>query len=1526
MVIPESISDDALTALDVIENAELASLSWGYAHACLTFDELENLLEQEFGNDCPVDDLIEELLQARLIFAFADGAGDENFRSRFGEIVRLTVSNRQQFGWRDWQIAPQLVADYRIDRRKRIFPKRNVTLEEILALPSVTNDNFFQRALKELLGDERTQRSFALSGFQKRSLDKILCAEGETGIVVTAGTGSGKTLAFYLPALLEIAKLVERDNWVKAVAVYPRTELLKDQFMEAFKLARKLDDFQRRNGKRKIRIGAYYSSTPMNHKLVHKSWSRFGDGFLCPWLSCPVCENKVIWETRYQSAGIEKLTCVGGSCDFETDHDEIVLTRDAMQDFVDRKPDILFTTTETLNKRMADLWTRRIFGIGTDFERRPRFLLLDEVHTYEGVTGAQNALTLRRWKHAVGLSKKFCWVGLSATLENATEFFASISNLDVSKVVNEKPITDYEEFIEEGAEYQIVLRGDPTVRASLLSTAIQTCMIVPRLLDNPDEENSAQSMGLFGKKLFVFTDNLDVTNRLYDDLKDAEAYDFYGRPREGQMPLAALRSTQAVQGQVLLRDLYGQYWRSAEQLNYNLEDRINIGRTTSLDSGVTSNANVIVATAALEVGYNDPEVGATLQYKAPRGFASFLQRKGRAGRTRVMRPLSITILSDYGRDRLAFQNYEKLFDPFLKAQTLPINNSYVLKIQAVYALFDWLALELDENDVGGNLDLWKVLSGPYSGKSKEQSALKFLQKKLFQLIQCEDKTVSSFRNYLASALDLRSNVVEQLLWENPRSLMLEVIPTITRRWLKQWSLAFPSGKITHELQVNRHPVPEFIPQTLFSELSLPEVSIEIPAGDVRDNIQHASMPILQAMREFTPGNVSRRYADRRGGLSHWLPIDVNADSQNIEISQVSGALDFVGSFEPTINVGDVGDKLNVYRPWHFELTVVPRAISTSSKSTLNWCTDIQVKGDPFRVPVPQKSQWSDVLKGIDFYLHRQRGCACVRRFSSTATANSKVDRNERQIQINFVDENENLTALGFELEVDGIRFVVNRAEIERTKAVKFDPYTLTQLKHQYALEGFTQNPDLPIDLNVFQREWLFQVAATWVASEKYLGEFKIELFKENAYSGFRSSLSAIINSWFVDPAIAAELNAAVEGNANFEATTDEIDNRVTLQSVLIDKLENSDIAEALFDACAVLDSEEPDGFEEWITKISSDTLGQVVLQACVSVLPNHAVSEDLILDIDFSQDQEIVYWVTETTIGGAGVIENLAQTIAEFPMRFFEGLDAAITASEMELVDDTVTEVLNLSDENDDIAKLMNELRGCNNLTMRNAIWQNFTKKFSAMTGKYLGKAAAISLNSRLLRPGANKQLDALYLKLLNLRTSVEEASGFIIPNREFAYIASQNQDVRDGVLRYLGNIMGRDQASMVSMIAAIEGLLWTRNFEVRRTELQSYNPYREATFVDPIVIRKMLNETRSIEIPFCVDAMRMDVPEQLRERGIARVIFNADQTKIFQKELAKFLASPIDIGIFQFFPSVDYVERVRDHFCAVIVMKEQIS
>ena len=70
----QEISKKCLQALDAIEAAEIASLSWGYVHASLTYDEVEKLLQKEIGSDFDIDDLLDELLDARLIFSFENGS------------------------------------------------------------------------------------------------------------------------------------------------------------------------------------------------------------------------------------------------------------------------------------------------------------------------------------------------------------------------------------------------------------------------------------------------------------------------------------------------------------------------------------------------------------------------------------------------------------------------------------------------------------------------------------------------------------------------------------------------------------------------------------------------------------------------------------------------------------------------------------------------------------------------------------------------------------------------------------------------------------------------------------------------------------------------------------------------------------------------------------------------------------------------------------------------------------------------------------------------------------------------------------------------------------------------------------------------------------------------------------------------------------------------------------------------------------------------------------------------------------
>ena len=89
-----------------------------------------------------------------------------------------------------------------------------------------------------------------------------------SGTIISAGTGSGKTFAFYIPAMTIVAGLIDESSWTRVLVNYPRKELLKDQFSEAYTLARKLDAILEVQGKRKIRIGALFGDTPFNENVA----------------------------------------------------------------------------------------------------------------------------------------------------------------------------------------------------------------------------------------------------------------------------------------------------------------------------------------------------------------------------------------------------------------------------------------------------------------------------------------------------------------------------------------------------------------------------------------------------------------------------------------------------------------------------------------------------------------------------------------------------------------------------------------------------------------------------------------------------------------------------------------------------------------------------------------------------------------------------------------------------------------------------------------------------------------------------------------------------------------------------------------------------------------------------------------------------------------------------------------------------------------------------------------------------------
>ena len=93
---------------------------------------------------------------------------------------------------------------------------------------------------------------------------------------------------------------------------------------------------------------------------------------------------------------------------------------------------------------------------------------------------------------------------------------------------------------------------------------------------------------------------------------------------------------------------------------------------------------------------------------------------------RGTRPWTVVTLSDYGRDRLAYQAYDTLFAPELPARQLPVGNRYVLKIQAAQALLDWLAPQLAPHPTSAPIpgqSCWQPGPTSNSGRHDERAAL-----------------------------------------------------------------------------------------------------------------------------------------------------------------------------------------------------------------------------------------------------------------------------------------------------------------------------------------------------------------------------------------------------------------------------------------------------------------------------------------------------------------------------------------------------------------------------------------------------------------------------------------------------------------------------------------------------------------------------------------------------------------------------------------------------------------------------------
>lgn len=188
--------------------------------------------------------------------------------------------------------------------------------------------------------------------------------------IVTTGTGSGKTECFLFPILdycLRADKAGQRG--IKAIILYPMNALASDQ--------------EKR-----------FAETIWNDPLLKKAGIRVGN-----------------YTGRYDPAEPGKAKD-SGQVQMGPDHG--ITNHETQQQ---NPPDILLTNYRMLDFLLMRPQDKRLWQFNAPGVLK--YLVLDELHTYDGAQGADVACLIRRLKERLQLSKgDLCVVGTSATLDD----------------------------------------------------------------------------------------------------------------------------------------------------------------------------------------------------------------------------------------------------------------------------------------------------------------------------------------------------------------------------------------------------------------------------------------------------------------------------------------------------------------------------------------------------------------------------------------------------------------------------------------------------------------------------------------------------------------------------------------------------------------------------------------------------------------------------------------------------------------------------------------------------------------------------------------------------------------------------------------------------------------------------------------------------------------------------------------------------------------------------------------------------
>jgi hypothetical protein len=368
-----------------------------------------------------------------------------------------------------------------------------------------------------------------------------------------------------------------------------------------------------------------------------------------------------------------------------------------------------------------------------------------------------------------------------------------------------------------------------------------------------------------------------------------------------------------------------------------------------------------------------------------------------------------------------------------------------------------------------------------------------------------------------------------------------------------------------------------------------------------------------------------------------------------------------------------------------------------------------------------------------------------------------------------------------------------------------------------------------------------------------------------------------------------------------------------------DAAQDPEVTAVLKDAYRSAQSGPDPKWHPWLKERFAATTAAAIHTAIQNVLPEFDAESDLDVDIIEAEDGEVEIWLTETTVGGGGIIETLQQTYQDDPRRFWSLAEGALEASDLEQAAVSLRRVVvGLCDG--PLTEPGSAYRAASGNTDALESWRGLLAS-TAQIGVPPSHALSAAMTTRIFREGSSPKSDSAIRIALNQWDSWEEDLKFTLDQRTACGLLAGNEDVVEALREAAPANVSNSESNWA--FSVLVGLLWAPAEFLRPHSLQtrmrfvSTPPQTERTLVRDAL------ETQRQKISVTQGQWRKLAEAQLASQGLCALTAATDNEPALRDALLDLMADPVEMGWLHLHPRLTGIRRHLEGVDALVELVE---